>query len=263
MGDRQIDRRNRVGVKETSMLKELGPGFRLMVIFTVLTGFLYPAAITGVAALLFPRQASGSLVRVNGKVVGSNLIGQSFSNAEYFHPRPSSAGSGYDASASSGSNLGPSSAKLINGTTKMDDKGKEVVDYDGISLRIVHYCLDNGIAYDSSVSLDKFKNDKGDLDDVKLIKAFNDEKAPLVFTPKSSIPADAVTASASGLDPHISVAAAETQLSRVAHARGVSPDQIRSLIDSNTAGADFGILGEPGVNVLTLNVALDEHFPKK
>ena len=245
------------------MIKELGPGFRLMVVFTVLTGFLYPAAITGVSALLFPKQASGSLVTVNGKVVGSSLIGQSFSNPEYFHPRPSSAGSGYDASASSGSNLGPSSAKLINGTTKMDDKGKEIVDFDGISLRIVHYCLDNGIAYDSSVSLDKFKNDKGDLDDVKLIKAFNDDKAPLLFTPKSPIPADAVTASASGLDPHISIAAADTQLSRVAQTRGVSPDQIRSLIASNTARADFGILGEPGVNVLTLNVALDEHFPKK
>jgi len=245
------------------MLKELGPGFRLMVVFTVLTGFLYPAAITGVSALLFPKQASGSLVTVNGKVVGSSLIGQSFSNPEYFHPRPSSAGSGYDASASSGSNLGPSSAKLINGTTKMDDKGKEIIDFDGISLRIVHYCLDNGIAYDSSVSMDEFKNDKGDLDDVKLIKAFNDDKAPLVFTPKSPIPADAVTASASGLDPHISIAAAETQLSRVAQERSVSPDSIRRLIASNTAGADFGILGEPGVNVLTLNVALDELFPKK
>jgi len=229
------------------MLKELGPGFRLMVVFTVLTGFLYPAAITGVSALLFPRQAGGSLVIVNGKVVGSSLIGQSFSNPEYFHPRPSSAGSGYDATASSGSNLGPSSAKLIN----------------DISVRIVHYCLDNGIAYDSSVPMEKFKNDKGDLDDVKLIKAFNDVKAPLVFTPKSPIPADAVTASASGLDPHISVAAAETQLSRVAEARGVSRDSIRSLIAANTADADFGILGEPGVNVLTLNVALDEHFPKK
>jgi K+-transporting ATPase ATPase C chain len=245
------------------MLKELGPGVRLMIVFTVLTGVLYPAAITGVAALLFPKQASGSLLMENGKIVGSSLIGQSFSNAEYFHPRPSSAGSGYDASASSGSNLGPSSAKLIHGTTKMDDKGKEIVDFDGISLRIVHYCVDNGIAYDSSMPLERFKNDKGDLDDVKLIKAFNDEKTPLVFTPKSPIPADAVTASASGLDPHISVAAAETQLSRVAQARGVSPDQIRSLIAPNTAGADFGILGEPGVNVLTLNVALNEHFPKK
>ena len=229
------------------MLKELGPGFRLMVVFTVLTGFLYPAAITGVSALLFPKQASGSLLTVNGKVVGSSLIGQSFSKAEYFHPRPSAAGSGYDASASSGTNLGPTSAKLIT----------------DVSVRIVHYCLDNGIAYESSLPLDAFRNGKGELDDAKLIKAFNDDKAPLVFTPKSPIPADAVTASASGLDPHISVAAAETQLSRVAEARGVSPDQIRNLIASNTAGPDFGILGEAGVNVLALNVALDEHFPKK
>jgi potassium-transporting ATPase KdpC subunit len=245
------------------MIKELGPGFRLMIVFTILTGFLYPAAITGVAALIFPTQASGSLITVNGKVVGSSLIGQSFSNAEYFHPRPSSAGSGYDATASSGSNLGPSSAKLINGTTKMDDKGKEVVDFDGVSDRIVHYCLDNGIAYESSMPLDQFKNDKGELDDVKLIKAFNDEKAPLVFKPKSPIPSDAVTASASGLDPHISQAAAADQIARVAQARGVSPDQIRGLIGSNTTGPDFGVLGESGVNVLTLNVALDEHFPKK
>jgi K+-transporting ATPase ATPase C chain len=229
------------------MLKELGRGFRLMVVFTVLTGLLYPAAISGVAALLFPKQAGGSLITVNGIVVGSSLIGQSFSNAEYFHPRPSSAGSGYDASASSGSNLGPSSAKLIS----------------DISVRIVHYCLDNGIAYDSSASLDNFKNDKGDLDDVKLNQAFHNEKSPLVFTPKSPIPADAVTASASGLDPHISVANAEMQLFRVARARGVPPDQIRSMIAAHTAGADFGILGEPRVNVLTLNVALDEHFPKK
>jgi K+-transporting ATPase ATPase C chain len=229
------------------MLKELGHGFRLMVVFTVLSGFLYPAAITGVAALLFPKQASGSLVTVNGKVAGSSLIGQSFSNVGYFHPRPSSAGNGYDASASSGSNLGPSSAKLIS----------------DVSVRIVHYCLENGIAYDSSAPLGNFKNDKGDLDDVKLNQAFRDDKLPLVFTPKSPIPADAVTASASGLDPHISVANAETQLSRVAQARGVTPDQIHTLIASNTAGADFGILGEPRVNVLALNIALDEHFPKK
>ena len=245
------------------MLKELGPGFRLMVVFTVLLGILYPAAITGLSALIFPKQAGGSLVKVDGKVIGSSLIGQSFSNPEYFHPRPSAAGSGYDASASSGTNLGPTSAKLIHGTTKKDDTGKEVVDFDGISLRVVHYCLENGIAFDSSIPLDRFKNDKGDLDDVKLIQAFNDDKTPLIFTPKSPIPADAVTASASGLDPHISVATAEIQVSRVAQARGVAPNQIHNLIASNTAGPDFGILGEPGVNVLMLNITLDEHFPKK
>jgi potassium-transporting ATPase KdpC subunit len=245
------------------MIKELGPGFRLTLVFTILTGLLYPAAITAVSQLIFPRQANGSLVTVNGNVVGSSLIGQPFSRPEYFHPRPSSAGNGYDAAASSGSNLGPTSAKLINGATKMDDKGNEVVAFDGISVRIVHYCVDNGIAYESSVPLGQFKDAKGDLDDVKLIKAFNDDKAPLVFTPKAPIPADAVTASASGLDPHISQGAAEGQVSRVAQARGVAPEQIRGLIASSTVGPDFAFLGEPGVNVLSLNIALDTRFPKK
>src|SRR5215469_3798708 len=196
------------------MLNEIGPGFRLMVIFTILTGLLYPALTTGLSLLLFPNQANGSLITVNGKVVGSSLIGQTFSKDEYFHPRPSSAGNGYDATASSGSNLGPTSAKLLRGTTKMDDKKNEVVDFDGISLRIVHYCLDNDIPFESSMPLDQFKTAKGDLDEVKLTKAFNDDKNPLVFKPKAPIPADAVTASGSGLDPHISAANAEIQAAR-------------------------------------------------
>src|SRR5262245_28578673 len=104
------------------MIKELGPGFRLTLVFTVLAGLIYPAAITGLAQLLFPGRANGSLVTLNGKTVGSSLIAQGFSKPEYFHPRPSSAGSGYDAGLSAGSNLGPSSAKLLHGTTKMDDK---------------------------------------------------------------------------------------------------------------------------------------------
>src|SRR5712664_4142222 len=204
------------------MLKELGPGLRLTIIFTVLTGLLYPAVMTGVSELIFPKQANGSLVTLNDKVVGSSLIGQNFTKPEYFHPRSSSAGSGYDATASSGSNLGPTSAKLVRGTIKMDDKKNEVVDFDGISLRIVHYCVENAIPYESSVPLDRFKDANGDLDDVKLIKAFNDDKAPLVFTPKAPIPADAVTASSSGLDPHISPASAQAQVTRVAKARGIS-----------------------------------------
>jgi potassium-transporting ATPase KdpC subunit len=243
------------------MLKELGPGLRLTIIFTVLTGLLYPAVMTGLSEAIFPRQSKGSLVTVNGKVVGSSLIGQPFAKPEYFHPRPSAAGNGYDASASSGTNLGPTSAKLLRGTTKMDDKKNEVVDFDGIDDRVVHYCVDNGIPYESSVPLDQFKDSHGDLDDVKLIKAFNDDKAPLVFTPKVPIPQDAVTASASGLDPHISPANAEAQAARVAKARGVSADQVDQLIPQFTQRADWGFLGEPRVNVLLLNVALDERFP--
>src|SRR5436190_17741305 len=148
------------------MLKELGPGFRLMLVMTILTGLLYPALMTPISQLLFPNQANGSLVTVNGKVVGSSLIGQPFSKPEYFHPRPSSAGSGYDAGASSGSNLGPTSAKLLKGTTTKDDKGNETVQFDGLSVRMVHFCLENGIDYESSRPLDQFKNDKGELDDV-------------------------------------------------------------------------------------------------
>jgi K+-transporting ATPase ATPase C chain len=244
------------------MFKELGPGFRFTLVFTILTGLIYPVVMTGISQIIFPKQANGSLITVNGKVVGSSLIGQNFSKAEYFHPRPSSAGSGYDATASSGSNLGPTSAKLLRGTTKMDDKKNEVVDFDGINLRTVHYCLDNDIPYESSVSLDQFKTDKGEIDDVKLIKAFNDDKAPLVFKAKTPIPADALTASGSGLDPHISEANAEAQASRVAKARNAPVDQVKQLIAQSTEKADLGFLGEPRVNVLMLNIALDQRFPK-
>src|ERR1700747_629876 len=243
------------------MLKQLGPGLRFTLALTILTGLLYPAVMTGVSELIFPKQANGSLVTVNSKVVGSSLIGQSFAKPEYFHTRPSAAGNGYDATASSGTNLGPTSAKLLHGTTKMDDKKNEVVDFDGIDDRIVHYCVDNEISYESSVPLDQFKDSHGDLDDVKLIKAFNDDKAPLVFTPKSPIPQDAVTASASGLDPHITPANAEMQATRVAKARGVPGDQVKQLVPQFTERPDWGIFGEPHVNVLLLNVALDQHFP--
>src|ERR1700674_5013268 len=198
------------------MIKELGPGLRFMLVLTILTGLLYPAVMTGVSEVIFPRQAKGGLVTVNGKVVGSSLIGQSFAKPEYFHPRPSAAGSGYDATASSGTNLGPTSAKLLHGTTKMDDKKNEVVDFDGINLRVVHYCVENDIPYESSVPLDQFKDSQGNLDDVKLIKAFNDDKTPLLFKAKAPIPPDAVTGSSSGLDPHISPANAEAQAARVA-----------------------------------------------
>src|SRR5580700_5439071 len=242
------------------MLKELGPGLRLTLIFTVLTGIIYPVVMTGLSEAIFPRQSKGSLVTVNGKVVGSSLIGQPFAKPEYFHPRPSAAGSGYDASQSGASNLGPTSAKLLRGTTKMDDKKNEVVDFDGIDDRVVHYCVDNGIPYESSVPLDQFRDSHGDLDDVKLIKAFNDSNKPLVFTAKEPIPSDAVTASASGLDPQISPANAEVQAARVAKARGISADQVKQLIPQYTDRADLGFLGEPRVNVLMLNMGLDQRF---
>jgi potassium-transporting ATPase KdpC subunit len=245
------------------MIKELLPGLRLMIALTILTGLLYPAALTGISEVLFPRQANGSMVTDNGKVVGSSLIGQSFAKPEYFHPRPSSAGNGYDATASSGSNLGPTSAKLLHGTTKADDKGKEIVDFDGIADRIVHYCVDNDLPYTSSAPLGQFQDAQGNLDDVKLIKAFNDTKTPLVFTPKVLIPSDAVTGSASGLDPHISPANADLQIGRVAKARNTSPDQVRLLIAEATDRPALGFIGESRVNVLLLNVALDQRFPPR
>jgi len=236
----------------------------MMIVMTVLTGLLYPAVITGIAQVAFRDQANGSLITVNGQVIGSRLIGQSFTKDEYFHPRPSSAGSGYDPTATAGSNLGPTSAKLLNGTTKMDDKTKqEVVDFDGIKDRVVHYCVDNDLAYESSIPLDKFKDDKGNLDDVKLIKAFGDDKSPLVFASKVPIPADAVTASASGIDPHISPANALIQAARVAKARGVTVEQMQTVVEAHTEGRAWGILGEPTVNVLEVNLALDSRFPRK
>ena len=243
------------------MWRQMLPALRMTLVLTVLTGLFYPGIVTAITQAVFPKQANGSLIVKNGKVIGSELIGQTFTRPEYFQPRPSAAGSGYDATASGGTNLGPTSAKLIHGTTKMDDKKNEVVDFDGLNLRIVHYALDNNIPYESSVPLDRFKNAKGNLDDVKLIKAFNDDKAPLIFTPKAPIPADAVTASASGLDPHLSPATAEAQSARVAKARGVEVAVLDQLVAQFTEGRDWGFLGEPRVNVLRLNLALDERYP--
>src|SRR5579862_4364537 len=245
------------------MWEQLLPGLRMNLFATLLFGVAYPLGITGLCQVLFPLQSNGSLITSGDKVIGSEIIGQSFAKAEYFQPRASSAGGGYDATSSGGSNLGPTSAKLVRGTTKMDDKKNEVVDFDGVSLRIVHYCVDNDIPYESSVPLEQFKNAKGDLDDVKLIKAFNDDKTPLVFTAKAPIPADAVTASASGLDPHISPANAQAQAARVAKARGISTDQANQLIAQFTEGPDLGLLGDPRVNVLKLNLALDRQFAHK
>ncbi len=246
------------------MWEQLLPGLRIKLFFTLVLGIGYPLAMTGISQVVFPHQANGSLITAGGKVIGSEIIAQNFTRPEYFHPRPSNAGSGYDATASGGSQLGPTSKKLLYGTTKMDDKTKaEVVDFDGISLRIVHFCLENDVPYESSAPLDQFKDASGNLDEVKLIKAFNDEKAPLVFKPKRTIPSDAVTGSASGFDPHISPDSEQMQLARVAKARGISTDQANQLVAQFTEGATFGVLGEPRVNVLKLNLALDAKYPVK
>lgn len=245
------------------MWSQLSPGLRINIFLTILLGVGYPLAITGICQVVFPHKANGSLITQGDKVVGSELIGQSFTKAEYFQPRPSSAGNGYDPTASGGSNLGPTSAKLIRGTIKMDDKKNEVVDFDGVSLRVVHYAMDNNLPYTSSVPLSRFKNANGDLDDVKLIKAFNDDKAPLIFAAKTPIPPDAVTASGSGLDPSISPANADIQAARVAKARGISVEHVKQLIAQFTTAPDLGLIGEPQVNVLKLNLALDQQFPRK
>jgi K+-transporting ATPase ATPase C chain len=245
------------------MWEQILPGLRIKLFMTVLLGVIYPLAMTGISQAIFSDKANGSLIKTSDKVVGSGIIGQSFTRPEYFHPRPSSAGSGYDASSSSGSNLGPTSAKFLHGTTKIDDKKNEVVDFDGIELRLVDYCIENDIPYESSASLDQFKDASGTLDRVKLIKAFNSDKAPLTFKAKAAIPADAVTGSASGLDPHISPANAGILATRVAKARGVPTDQIRSLVAQCTEQPTLGFLGEPRVNVVKLNLALDSKILRK
>src|SRR5579859_2503815 len=128
------------------MIRQLRASIVSVLVITILCGFIFPGVITVLAKVTFPHQANGSLIEQNGKVIGSELIGQNFAKPEYFHPRPSAAGNGYDPTGSSGTNLGPTSAKLINGTIKVDEKKHEVVDFDGIEDRIVHYCIDNDIA---------------------------------------------------------------------------------------------------------------------
>ena len=192
-------------------MKELFPEIRGAVVSTLVLAAvccgLYPLAVWGLAQLLFPHQANGSLILdQRGTVVGSQLLGQGFTGEKYFHPRPSAAGNGYDALSSGGSNFGPTSQKLS----------------DAIKDRIAAYRKENG------------------LKDTALV------------------PADAVTASGSGLDPHISPRNAELQIPRVAKARGLSEDKVRELIRQNADDPDLGLLGEPGVNVLPLNLDLDK-----
>lgn len=186
------------------MLSHFAPAFRLTLVMTIITGLVYPAIVTGVAQVLFPTQANGSLLVVDGKVVGSTLIGQNFAKPEYFHPRPSHAGSGYDATLSSGSNFGPTNQKLA-------DRVK--------------------------ASVEQFRTENPD------------HTGP--------IPADAVTASGSGLDPHISPANAAIQTTRVAQTRSVDPSVVQRLVNEHTEQPWLGFIGEPRVNVLQLNLALD------
>ena len=184
------------------MKQQLRPAITLLALLTIITGVIYPLTVTGIAQVIFPHQADGSLIVVDGKAYGSELIGQQFDGPKYFWGRPSAAG--YNAAASSGSNLGPMNPSL-----------EEVVQTRIDALKAV------------------------------------DPNNPL------PIPVDLVTASASGLDPHISVAAALYQASRVAAARGLSEAEITSLIEKFTEGRQFGIFGEPRVNVLMLNLSLD------
>jgi K+-transporting ATPase ATPase C chain len=192
------------------MLKnQLRPAIAITLVLMVITGVLYPGLVTGIAQVLFPHQANGSLISVNGQIVGSELIAQPFAGEQYFHPRPSSAGAGYDGGASSGSNKGPTDLKLAD--------------------TLMAQAVDQAVRLDGAV--------------------------------KGRIPSDLVTRSGSGLDPHISPASAELQVARVARARGLSEDVVRGLVARTTRGRAFGFLGDPGVNVLQLNLALDSLAP--
>jgi potassium-transporting ATPase KdpC subunit len=189
---------------------QLRPAILLTFVFIVVTGLIYPGVVTAVARLVFPNQANGSLVTANGQVIGSRLIGQQFTQPWYFHPRPSAAGNGYDATASGGTNKGPTDKKLAD------------------------TLIAGAIAQAESAGV-----------------------------PKGRIPTDMATASASGLDPHISPANALFQVARVAAARGVDSSQVRDLALHYVESRQFGFLGEPRVNVLALNLALDNAFPRQ
>jgi len=204
-------------------MKLLRPAIMLTVFFVVGFGLLFPALIYGIAQTIFPHQANGSLIKDSkGQIIGSELLGQNFTAPKYFQPRPSAAGSGYDAANSSGTNLGPNSDKLINGVPD-DPKTKDVDEsYAGVKQLAEAYRKENNL------------------------------------TAETVLPTDAVTRSASGLDPDISPENARLQAQRVATARGMTADQIEQLVSLHTQGRWLGIYGEARVNVLEINRALDK-----
>jgi K+-transporting ATPase ATPase C chain len=205
-----------------AIMKQLRPAIVLTAFFVVLFGLLFPTAVWALGNLIFPHQAGGSLLKdANGKVIGSKLIGQSFTKPQYFHPRPSAAGAGYDAANSSGTNLGPTSDKLVNGV--QDDPATKDVDETYLGFN-------------------------------QLARAYREEN---LLTAAAIIPADAATRSSSGLDPDISPANAQLQVARVAKARGLSANRVLALVEKQTRGRALGFIGEPHVNVLELNLALD------
>jgi potassium-transporting ATPase KdpC subunit len=204
------------------IMKNLRPAVLLTLFFAVVTGLAFPVVVWAVGGLVFPDQAGGSLIRdSDGNVVGSSLLGQNFTKPEYFHPRPSAAGAGYDAANSSGTNLGPTSDKLVNGIK--DDPATKEVDETFLGF--------------------------GDL-----AKAYREENG---LAASAVVPADAATRSASGLDPDISPGNAELQVARVARARGLPESRVKQLVAKYTRARTAGFIGEPRVNVLQLNLALD------
>jgi K+-transporting ATPase ATPase C chain len=285
-----------------SILGHIWASIAATIILGIICCGIYPLAVWCIGHVLFPNQAYGSLVKKDGtpttddqQAVGSALIGQNFSAPGYFHPRPSAAGAGYDATSSGGSNLGPLSDKLINGLTTSPTppatQPAESLTFDGIRLRTIHYAVDNNIDFklyhavyvkqpDGTVTLQRkeevplktFQDAQGNLNDIALVDAFphpvlgsdapDYSRTVLIAGDFSTlIPGDAVTASGSGLDPHISPANAKLQIGRVAAARKISPDEVQKLIDAHTDQPNLGVLGDPGVNVLMLNLALDVKAP--